>query len=243
MHDRLQLKVVQFCDKITEQFPSPEDPRAPIAIEGTFVGELAPDQPQGEKSRFFVPIEWYEGFYPGCQLKFPSQNGVPELKFTIPASTPVGQTVRLKVEVVADALSLTGLLLMRPIPAPAEAPTAEKGALKDKDAAKDKGAAKGKGAKDKDVAQPDKAKARPVVEKSIDKSKPVAPLLRKGLKGRVVRVPADLFPDEEKPPCGYWLAKVKCVLQKPKGHVLLETEGEEEYHRPIEEVLEWEPHA
>jgi hypothetical protein len=187
-----------------------------------------------------VPIEWSEGFYPGCQLKFPSQNGVPELKFTIPTNTPVGQTVRLKVEVVADTLNLTGMLLMRPITAPVETAGVEKG--KDKTAAKEK-AAKVKAAKDKGTALLEKTNARLVVEKSIDKSKTVAPLLRKGLKGRVVRVPADLFPGEDKPSCGYWVARVTCILQKPKGHVLLETEGEDEYHRPIEEVLEWEPHA
>ena len=31
-------KCVEFCAKVTAQFPAPKDPRAPIAIEGTFEG-------------------------------------------------------------------------------------------------------------------------------------------------------------------------------------------------------------
>ena len=48
-------KCVDFCDKVTALFPAPEDPRSPLPIEGSFVGEFQPDgQPEGGKRVWHV---------------------------------------------------------------------------------------------------------------------------------------------------------------------------------------------
>ena len=63
------------------------------------------------------------------------------------------------------------------------------------------------------------------------------------LRGRYVRVPSAAFPDDAAPATGYWVARVRSLLRQPKGHALLRIEDEEEFHRPVSEILSWEPHA
>ena len=121
VHDKLMAKCVEFCDKITAQFPSPEDPRSPIELDGSFEGTLLPDQADGKRA-WSVPIPWRDEMYAGCKLRFPSQGGVPILTFNAPS--PAVPTFQLKVVAEGESLCLTGLQLLggaRPVVA---APTA-----------------------------------------------------------------------------------------------------------------------
>ena len=66
----------------------------------------------------------------------------------------------------------------------------------------------------------------------------------KKLKGRLVRVPPQVFPEDPVPAEGFWVAKITCILQKPKGNAMLKIEGEqqEEFHRAMSEIVKWVPH-
>ena len=66
----------------------------------------------------------------------------------------------------------------------------------------------------------------------------------KKLKGRLVRVPQEVFPEDPVPAEGFWVAKVTCILQKPRGNAMLKIFGEqqEEFHREMSEIVTWVPH-
>ena len=84
---------------------------------------------------------------------------------------------------------------------------------------------------------PAKKKKRPTLPAPLDAEKP------NSLPKRKVRVPHSVFPQEEKPTAGYWVATCKYILREPKGHIMLSVPGEPMFHRAISEVCSWAPHV
>lgn len=64
-------------------------------------------------------------------------------------------------------------------------------------------------------------------------------LLDKVKIGKVVCIPADVFPDDEAPPDGYWLGKVVKTAKGGASDVGILIEGEEIFTRPRSEVAGW----
>ena len=64
-------------------------------------------------------------------------------------------------------------------------------------------------------------------------------LLDKVKIGKVVHIPADVFPDEEAPAEGYWVGKTVQTTLGGNGNVGILVEGEEVFTRSRIEVVDW----
>lgn len=106
----LVAKAHEFCAKIAEGFPDPQ--QQVISIPGIFKGALAAEQPPDGTTLFLIDIPWHECFYPGAKMLFPAKPPIGDVKFSLPADSVEGRGVQIKVKVPADTLTLTGLQIV-----------------------------------------------------------------------------------------------------------------------------------